>query len=83
MESFLERCKILVERRWGILAVSALAVAAILFPALIGTHVMGTDATELVIPQLAFYKKVFQEGSTPFWNSYVAVGFPNFVSMNG
>ena len=50
------------ERWWGILIVSALAVAAILLPILIGAYVMVNDATELVIPQLAFYKRVFQEG---------------------
>ncbi len=65
------------------IAVSALSVAAVLLPTLIGTHVIVTDALELVIPQLAFYKSAFTSGESPFWNPYLAVGFPNFISMNG
>lgn len=58
-------------------------VFIILAPVLTGFNVVGTDALELNIPQMAFYKYSFETGQSPFWNPYIAVGFPNFVSIQG
>ena len=66
-----------------IIVIAFVLVAVILGPALLGMKVMGTDSLELVIPQLAFYQHAFTSGESPFWNPYLAVGFPNFISVAG
>lgn len=68
--------------KWsGQLIFSFLLVGIVLMPALSGSKVFGQDATQLFIPQLAFYKEAFTSGGSPFWNPYIAVGFPNFVDV--
>ena len=66
---------------WVQLIFSFLITAIVLMPALSGSRVFGQDATQLFIPQLAFYKEAFSTGESPFWNPHLAVGFPNFVDI--
>ncbi len=66
-----------------VIVLAAFLVFLTLAPALLGIKVMGTDSLELLIPQLAFYKHAFTSGESPFWNPYLAVGFPNFISVAG
>ncbi len=72
-----------LNRKIILFSFSLLLAGAIFYPALFSGKVMGTDAIELNIPQMAFYKQVLQNGGTPFWNPNVAVGFPNFISIQG
>lgn len=67
----------------GVCLLAVFLNVAILAPALIGAKVFGTDSLELVMPQLAFYKHAFEKQESPFWNPYLAVGFPSFVSGAG
>jgi len=70
-----------LSRWWVQLIFSFLITAIVLMPALSGSKVLGQDATQLFIPQLAFYKEAFLRGESPFWNPQLAVGFPNFVDI--
>ncbi len=74
--------RILSQSRWLLLG-SCLIAAILLAPTLFGGKVFRGDATDIVIPQLAFYKYSFAAGQSPFWNPYLAVGFPNFISVGG
>lgn len=73
----------MISKTWGVAVLSLLVSGTIFLPALTGGWVMGTDAVELNIPQMTFYRSAFLSGESPFWNPYLAVGFPNFVSMAG
>ncbi len=66
---------------WVQFIFSFVLTAIVLTPALNGSKVFGQDATQLFIPQLAFYKEAFSTGESPFWNPHLAVGFPNFVDI--
>lgn len=63
--------------------VSLVLIVIVFYPVLLGGKVTFGDSTELVIPQLAFYERAFTSGESPFWNPYIAVGFPNFISVGG
>ncbi|TSC89678.1 MAG: hypothetical protein G01um10143_168 [Parcubacteria group bacterium Gr01-1014_3] len=78
--SILERVRNLVSTWWGLLIVCFVLFFILLFPMLSGSKVLSADASELMIPQLTFFKDAFAKGESPFWNPYIAVGFPNFIS---
>src|SRR3989344_4012446 len=69
-----------IHKQWIQLLLCFLLTAVVLMPVLSGSKVFGDDAMHLVIPQLAFYKDALIKGESLFWNPYIAVGFPNFVS---
>ncbi len=81
--SILERVQNFVGTWWGLLIICSVLFLILLFPMLSGSKVLSADATELLIPQLTFFKDAFAKGESPFWNPYLVVGFPNFVSNLG
>ncbi|TSC89675.1 MAG: hypothetical protein G01um10143_165 [Parcubacteria group bacterium Gr01-1014_3] len=66
-----------------ILLISFFIIGVVSIPVLIGAYVMGTDSVELNIPQMTFYKNAITKSESPFWNPYIATGFPNFISIGG
>ncbi len=80
MRSFFERAQNLIGD-WRVLLIFCFVLFfLLLFPMLSGSKILLADATELMVPQLTFFKDAFAKGESPFWNPYVAVGFPNFIS---
>lgn len=70
----------LMGRWWGELAIFGILMGIVFLPMLSGFAVLAGDGTDIYIPQLAFYKRVFSEGGNLFWNSDLSLGLPHFVT---